>query len=169
MLQPVIQHYPQKWLAGFSFFGDPFHSHAGWTETNEIGLLWRRLMGFWEQPSVQNTAFAPMGVSYEVHFQSYETPRTGKFEVFAGFEVSDWQNLPLELCLKRLPESDYAVFTLTGEQIRSDEPIMDNWLKASGYRLAYPVFVQRYDKRFKGVHRLAESVLDMLIPVVKDA
>jgi hypothetical protein len=40
--EPVLVELGARTLAGMSFFGDPFTSHAGWTEENEIGRLWQR-------------------------------------------------------------------------------------------------------------------------------
>ena len=161
-MQPIIQHYPYRLLAGFSFFGNPFHSNAGWTEENEIGRLWKRLLAFWALP---NCPYPLPTISYEVHLQNHETPRTGEFEVFVGFEVQAFNSVPVELCVKILPEADYAIFTLRGEQIRSDEPIIDRWLASAGYQMAFSFFIQRYDQRFKGLDRLDESELDFLIAV----
>jgi predicted transcriptional regulator YdeE len=104
-------------------------------------------------------------VSYEVHLQNHETSRTGEFEVFVGFEVKSPENVPVELCLKILPAGDYAVFTRRGEQIHSDEPVIDQWFAASGHQPAHTFFVQRYDARFKGLDRLAESEVDLLVPI----
>ena len=163
-MQPVIQRYPRIILAGFSFFGDPFHSHAGWTETNEIGRLWQRLLQFLALPGKLP---AHPSVTYEVHLMNHKTPQTGEFEVFVGFEISDMNQVPVELCLKILPEADYAVFTLSGEQIHSDEPIVDSWLTTSGYRQAFSFSAQRYDQRFKGLDRLNESTLDVLVPIIR--
>ncbi|KGE72669.1 GyrI-like domain-containing protein [Spirochaeta lutea] len=41
-MKPEILHLPPVFLAGAGFFGNPFTSHAAWTEENEIGLLWNR-------------------------------------------------------------------------------------------------------------------------------
>ena len=161
MEQVVIRRHPRLLLAGFSFFGDPFHSHAGWTEANEIGRLWQRLLAYWQAPE----RGVPPTVMYEVHIQNSETPRTGEFEVFVGYEVSSRDALPFELCLKHLPETTYAVFTLRGDQMQQDEPLVDNWLRANGYRAGLPFFIQRYDERYRGLDRLEESELDFLVPI----
>lgn len=164
-MQPVVQHYPRIILAGFSFFGDPFHSHAGWTEANEIGRLWQRLIRYLSQPE---HPFGHPTQSYEIHLQNHETAQTGEYEVFVGFEVSDLDQVPVELCLKILPKGEYAVFTLRGEAVQSDECIIDQWLASNGYRMAHQLFIQRYDERFKGLDRLSESELDLLVPVQRD-
>lgn len=163
-MQPVIQQYPRITLAGFSFFGDPFHSHAGWTETNEIGRLWQRLFHYLSQlePVKQHPP-----KSYEIHLQNQQTPQTGEYEVFVGFEAPELDQVPVELCLKILPACEYAVFTLSGDAIQMDEPIIDRWLTENGYTMAFPLFVQRYDERFKGLDRLDESELDVLAPILR--
>lgn len=162
MDQVVIERSPRLLLAGFSFFGDPFHSHAGWTEANEIGRLWQRLLAYWQASDRGD----PPRVMYEVHIQNSETPRTGEFEVFVGHVVDSPDEVPLELCLKQLPQTDYAVFTLQGSQMQQDEPLVDNWLRANDYRVALPFFIERYDERYQGLERLEESVLEFLVPVV---
>lgn len=164
-MHPVtITHMPPRLLAGFSFFGDPFHSHAGWTEANEIGRVWQRLLNY------LHTDEAPAAVDtmYEVHVQNHETPNTGEFEVFVGYEVDTLAAVSYALCAKTLPEAAYAVFTLQGSEIKFDEPLIDNWLTANGYRVALPLFIQRYDSRFKGLDRLDDSELDFLVPVMRD-
>lgn len=163
-MQPVIQHRSRLILAGVSFFGDPFHSHAGWTEANEIGRLWHRLMSLLSRPA---SPYPPPIESYEIHLQYPETLQTGEYEVFAGFAIETLDRVPVELSLKILPEADYAIFTLRGEQIQNDEPLVDRWLAESGCRLVDPVYIQRYDQRFKGLDQIADSEIDLLVPVIQ--
>ncbi|MEM9954433.1 MAG: GyrI-like domain-containing protein [Chloroflexota bacterium] len=144
-------------LAGLSFFGDPFHTHAGWTEANEIGRLWKRLM---------NNKKQSQPTMYEVHIQHENSKLTGEFEVFVGFEVSDWSKTQPDLCLKVLPASLYAVFTFKGEALYQDEALVDRWLEAEGYKTGHPYFIQRFDQRFKGIDRLDQSELDFLVPII---
>ena len=173
MEAPRIVHYPSLLLAGLSFFGNPIHSHAGWTEGNEIGRLWNRLMHLWQAPDAvglmppdAGAAMPPMpGIMYEIHLQHADTMQTGEYEGFVGFEIDALADLPLALCAKVLPASDYVLFTLRGEQIRMEEPFIDAWLATAAYEIAVPVYIQRYDERFKGLDRIAESELDFLIPV----
>lgn len=164
-MQPVIQHRSRLILAGVSFFGDPFHSHAGWTEANEIGRLWHRLMSLLSRPGSPYPHHP--AESYEIHLQYPETLQTGEYEVFVGFTIEALDHVPVELGLKVLPEADYAIFTLRGEQIRCEEPFIDGWLAESGYRLVTPVYIQRYDQRFKGLDQLADSEIDLLVPVIQ--
>jgi predicted transcriptional regulator YdeE len=74
----------------------------------------------------------------------------------------------VDLLVKVLPATDYAVFTLEGEQIASDWHLeIDQWIKTAGYEHAHPYSFQYYDVRFKGLDRLAESQLDVYMPVAK--
>ena len=143
-------------LAGLSFFGDPFHTHAGWTEENEIGRLWKRLM------NVKKLSHTTM---YEVHIQHEDSGLTGEFEVFVGFEASDWSKIPPDLCLKVLPARLYAIFSVKGDELYQDETVVAQWLEKEGYKASPSYFIQRYDKRFKGVDQLDQSELDFLMPI----
>ncbi|MBN1667505.1 MAG: GyrI-like domain-containing protein [Anaerolineales bacterium] len=153
-------------LVGFSFFGDPFASSAGWTEENEIGRLWQRLMAYLEKHANRILHLQNAEVAYEVHVDHDETPKRGHHEVFVGMQVERLEALPPELLVKILPPTQYAVFTLVGEQIVGDWPkqIYD-WLHASPYQLAYPYNFQYYDQRFKGLENIQDSILDIYVPV----
>lgn len=111
--------------------------------------------------------YPPPIESYEIHLQYPETLQTGEYEVFAGFAIETLDQVPVELGLKILPAGDYALFTLRGEQIRGDEPFVDRWLTESGCRLVAPVYIQRYDQRFKGLDQLADSEIDLLVPIIQ--
>jgi AraC family transcriptional regulator len=154
-------------LAGFSFFGDPFRSNSEWTEENEIGRLWQRLMRFGQQHLDKLPPFQNPKITYEVHIEHEETPRLGFFEVFAGLEISVVAELPVQILVKVLPATRYAVFTLRGLQITSDWwfTVYQEWLPVSGYRIAHPYTLQVYDERFKGLDRLEESLLEVHFPV----
>ena len=159
----------QMLLVGLSFFGDPFKSSAGWTEENEIGRLWVRFMNFLESQGARIQHIKEHEVSYEVHIEHPETQEKGEYEVFVGLEVAKLKDLPVELLVKVLPPTSYAVFTLTGEEITSDwhQMIHRDWLPESGYRIAFDYAIERYDERFKGLDRIAESVLEVYIPVAR--
>ena len=156
-------------LVGFSFFGDPFKTSVGWTEENEIGRLWVRFMAFMESQGERIQHIKEHEVSYEVHIEHADTQEKGEYEVFVGFEVTQLEDVPVELLGKVLPPTAYAVFTLQGEEITSDwhQMIHRDWLPGSGYQIAYDYAIERYDQRFKGLDKIAESVLDVYIPVVR--
>ncbi|MDQ1294525.1 MAG: hypothetical protein QG608_2409 [Actinomycetota bacterium] len=162
MTAPRIEHHGPRRLAGLGHFGDPMEEGTGWTEENAIGRLWERLSSWLSAPG---GPYPWPTVFFEVHVETVGTPLRGEFEVFVGFEVGDDQQLPVDLSMKVLPEGDYAVFTLRGEQIRSDEPILDSWLAGAPFEKDSCFMAQRYDERFLGLERLAESELDFLVPV----
>ena len=157
-------------LAGMSFYGDPFDSSDAWSEENQIGRLWQRLMTYLERHQDSLQEDMQQGASYEVHIYGPETETKGLFEVFVGLRISEVENVPFDLTIKVLPAATYAVFTLTGKRIIEDwEKEMKVWLEQQGYREAYPYNFQYYDARFKGMDRINESQIDVYIPIEKAA
>jgi predicted transcriptional regulator YdeE len=73
--------------------------------------------------------------------------------------------------VKLLPAVTYAVFTLRGEAIVGDwgREIYEEWLPNSVYELAGQFHIQYHDGSFKGFDRLAESSLDVYVPVKRRA
>ena len=157
----------QMILVGFSFFGDPFAASGGWTEENEIGRLWSRFVTYLTQHGERIKHRPDPEASYEVHITHGETAAKGHFEVFVGVEVAQLEDVPVELSVKVLPPTQYAVFTLEGQQIVSDWPqaIFQEWMPASGYQPAYPYMIEFYDRRFKGLNDLEGSAMDVYVPV----
>ena len=168
-MEPKIIQLPELVLAGFSFFGDPFQLSGGWTEENEIGRLWNRFMSYIMQYSSQLPPLEEERVSYEVHIMHPETKERGEYEVFVGMHIKHLEGVPLEFCVKVLPASEYAVFTLQGQQIASDweQTVVADWFARSGYTGDERFGFQRYDERFKGLERIEESVLDIYVPISK--
>jgi predicted transcriptional regulator YdeE len=168
-MEPQIVEKPRMMLLGLSFFGDPFSLSAGWTEENEIGRLWKRFMAYLAEQGQQIRHVASDAVAYEVHIYHAETPQTGEIEVFVGIEVTRLDDMPLEMSAKILPPATYAVFSLEGEQIASDWPLLitSEWLPEAGYQADHSHSIQLYDERFKGIQRIDESVLDVYIPLAR--
>jgi predicted transcriptional regulator YdeE len=167
-MEPKLVEKETMMLAGFSFFGNPFATKDPWSVENEIGKLWQRFMSFTGQnPSTMGHIFDQKGVFCEVHLLHPGSTETGEYEVFVGAEISQLKDLPVEFVLKVLPASLYVVFTISGEQINSDwhQMIYQEWMPQAGYTSAYPFSYQYYDHRFKGVNNLADSVLDVYIPI----
>lgn len=166
-MEPAIVEAKQRILVGFSFFGDPFKLSGGWEEENEIGRTWKRFETFLGKHRSSIKHVVSDAIGYEVHVYHEETLRTGEFEVFVGWEVERLEDVPLALSVKVLPPATYAVFTLRGEQIVSDWPMMifAEWLPEAGYEGEHSHSVQRYDERFKGLDRVDESVLEVHIPL----
>lgn len=170
-MEPRIVHGEQLILLGLSFYGDPFQSNAGWTEENEIGRLWKRFTVFLKNHKELLPQIANPNASYEVHIDSDERVVTGSYEIFTGVAITQIENPPVDALIKVLPATDYAIFTLQGEQINSDwhKLIFVDWLPYSGYEIAHDYSFQLYDRNFKGLDNLAESTLDVYMPVRKKA
>lgn len=154
-------------LVGFSFFGNPFELSGDWSEENEIGRLWVRFMAFLSANSgriehLQNTCY-----HYELHITHPDTVRTGEYEVFVGLEIGQVAQIPVELSIKVLPATTYAVFTFRGEEIKSDwqRAIYKEWMANSPYESADTYGFERYDERFLGTDRISESELDVFVPI----
>ena len=155
-------------LAGLSFFGNPFEEKDPWSEENEIGKLWHRLMALMKEHSFDlDRLMANRNVCYEVHLSHADTALTGEFEVFVGTALSEIKDLPIELVVKILPPAQYAVFTIEGEHINTDwtQMIYQRWLPQSGYVEAFPFNFQYYDERFKGMDNLTNSIIDVYVPI----
>jgi predicted transcriptional regulator YdeE len=165
-MEPVITQKPEILLMGMSFYGDPFSQRGGWEAENEIGCLWTRLMKYMSENGEKIQHLTQPGVAYEVHIYNEETITQGVFEVFAGVPVEKLEDVPVELLIRILPPSEYAIFTFKGEEITSDWHMqIDQWIAAAGYQRAHPFSFQYLDERFKGVDNLAESILDVYMPV----
>ena len=166
-MEPTIVEKSQITLVGFSFFGDPFQASAEWTEENEIGRLWKRFITYLMNNPDRIKHVKADRVSYEVQIEHEETASKGNFQVFVGVEVEKLEDVPLELVVKILPPTRYAVFTLHGAQITSDWPLMiyGEWLPSSGYQAAFNYHFQYYDQRFKGLENLDESVVEIYVPI----
>jgi predicted transcriptional regulator YdeE len=166
-MEPTILAERPLLLVGLDFFGDPFALSGGWTEENEIGRLWKRFMACLAAHPQRLRHVTSGAVMYEVHVGHEETAQTGEREVFVGLEVDRLEDVPVELVVKVLPAVAYAVYTLRGEEILSDwnRAFYHDWLPGSGYEAAYDYAVERYDERFKGVQRIAESTLEVYLPI----
>ena len=166
-MEPTIVESQKMILVGFSFYGDPLESNAGWTEDNEIGRLWKRFERHMAQNAYSLMNLVNTDVAYEVHVYGEDTLEKGQFEVFVGMQVEQLEKIPIEMVAKILPASTFAVLQLRGEEINSDwsRRISSEWLPRSPYREMLGFIVQRYDERFKGVDHLDESVLEVYIPV----
>jgi AraC family transcriptional regulator len=167
IMEPKIIEKGQMILVGLSFYGDPFEASAGWMEENEIGRLWNRFMTLLADQGQRIKHVKGDHVAYEVHIESEETAKTGNHEVFVGVEVAQLEDTPVELLVKVLPSTTYAVFTFRGNQITSDwsRTIYHEWMPVSSYQVAYRYGIQLYDQRFKGLDNLDESELDVYVPV----
>lgn len=91
---------------------------------------------------------------------------SGNFDYIAGVEVSDFSDLPREFGRVRIPEQKYAVFT-HGEHIstirRTVNTIWNQWLPASGLKVADAPNFERYDGNFDPL--TGNGGLEIWIPI----
>ena len=161
------RHSPLK-LIGCVYYGDPFHSKGEWSVENEIGLLWKRFMNLCEKhEGIIERYSTNKDVAYEIHIQPKDYKETKKFYVYVGVEVTELDEMPLEMFSKVFPAVMYAIFSFKGKDMfRGGEYIWQEWLPSSkDYEEAYPYFIQAYDKmRFHGLDD-EESEIDYYIPI----
>ncbi len=166
-MKKELVHLDSMLLGGVNFYGDPISTKGGWDSENEIGKTWSRFMGYLtdhpERPYSRNKPYM-----YEVHIYGSETAGKGYFEVFVGEEVNSAQ-LPVALCSKFIPESDYMKLTLFGNEITGDwwQKLDSEIIPAKGVGRNSPYIIQAYDERFKGMDDIGNSILDVYIPVEK--
>jgi predicted transcriptional regulator YdeE len=154
-------------LLGMSFYGDPFKEAGDWSMDNEIGRLSKRYMDFYTRNRSDIKSLLVSEDFYEVHIYTPETETRGYFEVFVGQQLARIEQLHLELSIKILPPAQYAVFNLVGEQIISDWYMdIDHLLAQKDWQRGGSYFFQVYDRRYKGIDRIAESELTAFIPVI---
>ncbi len=155
-------------LIGMDFYGDPFEKASTWEEENEIGQLWKRFNKFiLENPDSMNNVNS-RNVFYEVHSITDESFTKGYFNIFVGVQTETVAaGIPFGLVAKQLPPSKYALFTLKGQEIASDwnRQIMSDWAPSSGLELLCNYTILKYDDRFKGMDKIDESEMDILIPI----
>jgi len=145
-------------LAGMQTFGN--------VEQGSPPEMWQVLMN--------NPMDVPDRVNPELYYglESYtrEMESTGKWFYLAGVEVSGFESLPVQLCARRIPASEYAVFEYHGaispRLKETFEYIYRQWLPQSGYMQNGPYDLERYDTRFKGPDN-EKSVFEILIPVTR--
>ncbi|POR03094.1 hypothetical protein AU468_05960 [Alkalispirochaeta sphaeroplastigenens] len=171
-MQVTIHTFPPVCLAGASFFGNPFTSHAAWTEENEIGLLWQRYLSLLREQSPPSRENDPPGEAFkeeffELHILHPGSNLRGEYEVFAGHPVqfSEIARWPLPFSLKVIPPGEYGLFWLNGPDAAED------WAAElelpEGYRLNTSFSVLRYDHRFRGMDQLEESQVQIHAPLLR--
>jgi predicted transcriptional regulator YdeE len=153
-------------LVGMDFYGNPYKEAGGWSMQNAIGQLWKRFSAFYEKKkdTIKHLA-SESGYELWVDFDGKEDPKDDY--IFVGAAVKKLQDPPLELVARILPETKYAVFTLKGDEIKSDWPskAATQWLTETGLQRSYPYIIEYYDsKRFKGVDN-KNAELDIYVPV----
>jgi len=154
-------------LVGMDFYGNPYQEAGGWSTQNAIGQLWKRFNGFYmnNKDSIKNLA-SESGYEVWIDFEGEEDSKNDY--IFVGMEVVKLDDLPLELVARILPKTRYAIFTLKGDEIKSNWPpkILSQWLPEAGLEQSFTYIFEYYDsQRFKGTND-PNSELDIYVPVI---
>lgn len=164
-MKTEITHLRPMLLGGVGFYGDPFRQKSGWDSENEIGKTCSRFIAH-AAANPERPYSCNQQIMYEIHIYGEETEAKGYFEVFVGEEVNTAE-LPVSLCAKYLPESDYIKITLTGREIVGDwwQTLNADIMPGLGVKRRFPYIIQAYDDRFKGMDQIEASTLDAYVPV----
>ena len=165
-LEPDIIPKKSFTLLGCVYYGDPFHEAAEWTYENEIGKLWMRFQNLYQRYSflLSKISIEP-GVGYEIHIEPEEYKKTKQYYIFVGTEVSNFEEVPMEMFIKILPTTEYLKVTTKGDDSKAVEDLFKKWIPEHNYEQAYPYIIQAYDyKRYKGLEDKT-SEIDWYIPV----
>jgi AraC family transcriptional regulator len=165
-MKPKITDKRRITLVGMDFYGNPFQEAGGWSARNAIGQLWDRFNKVYDKKknAIKHLA-SESGCELWIDFEGEENKNN--HYIFVGVEVDRLDDLPLELVARILPETRYAIFTLKGDEIKSDWPsrIVAQWLPEAGTEQSFPFIFEYYDsQRFKGMD-YTDSELDIYVPV----
>jgi AraC family transcriptional regulator len=165
-MKPLVVEKEELYLAGYSFYGDPFAASGAWTEENEIGKLWKRFMAFFADRGAETPSSAVPGIGYEVHIWGENVMETGQYEVFVGMAIGKIANVPIDFSIKIIPKTKFAVFTLSGDLIEKDLSVeMRGWLEADGLHQTNTFIYNLYDERYKGMDNLKDSEIEVYVPI----
>jgi len=165
-MKPQITRNLSLKLVGCVYYGDPFHHAKEWKIENEVGRLWQRFMSLSQKySSLLSRISAKKNVAYEVHIEPEEYRLTKNYYVFVGIEVTSIEEIPLEMFVKVLPETRYALFTTKLKDKHLAEQVLEKWIPQNGLEQAYPYVIEAYDaNRFRSIDD-ATSEIDWYIPV----
>jgi len=136
--------------------------YYGENKGTEIAGLWQR---FNPKSAAIRSAASEEG-AYGVCFNDVRT-EDPNFCYLACREVTDLDDIPMDMVAKTLPKNTYAVFTHRGplSEIGSTyQQIYGTWLPASGYALAGPYDFEAYGPDFDPTDQ-AKCVLEIWVPV----
>jgi predicted transcriptional regulator YdeE len=151
-------------LAGMNFYGQPFDRCGEAGSRNNIDETWTRYQDF-EKQNPDRLFCLEDEITYEIHLYNNQVNLSEDYEVFVGETVHS-EALPIELVSKYIPGSEYILLTLVGDEIVSHyEQEIEGLATFYGKSVNKRFIIKRFDERFKGFDQLAESELDILIPV----
>ncbi|MBI9012593.1 MAG: GyrI-like domain-containing protein [Clostridiales bacterium] len=157
----------EKLIIGMNFYGDPFSVGGSWSVDNAIGKLWQRYSTYLSKHSDMILHRVSADESYECHVMDESFEDTGEYGIMVGVEVSSLNQQPVHLVSKVIPKRKYMVLILSGQEIVSDQQVfIDEILKENTeVSVDTSFFFEKYDKRFKGMHRIEESLVEIFIPL----
>lgn len=169
MIEPTLVEDKIFKLLGCVFYGDPFQSAEEWSYENEIGKLWQRFGTLtYKYSSLIKKISIDNNIGYELHLEPEEYKETKNYYVMVGMEVSNLDEIPLEMFIKILPKTNYIAFTTTMEnKFELGGYMYKNWMPKNSYTQNFPYVLQLYDRRrYKGLDD-PQSEIDWLIPIKK--
>lgn len=157
----------EKLIIGMNFYGDPFSVGGSWSVDNAIGKLWQRYSVYLSKYSDQILHRVSPDESYECHVMDEGFEETGEYGVMVGVEVSSLNQQPVHLVSKVIPGKQYLVLILKGQEIVSDQQVFVNEILIEHPDISVDArfFFEKYDKRFKGMNRIDESLVEIYIPL----
>lgn len=106
-------------------------------------------------------------VCYGLEAYPPKFPDTDLFYYMPCVEINNIENVPNNMFIKVLPESEYAVFTVKG--LKNISKTFDyafyTWLPNSGYKMSESYDFEYYDERFDPNNDNSE--IDLYIPIKK--
>ncbi|HOU83577.1 MAG TPA: AraC family transcriptional regulator [Spirochaetota bacterium] len=158
ILSPTIKEIGEIKLAGISIFTK---------DKNEIKEAWRiflKSIGKIRNCSFFSEACSNHGFGLECYNDDFF--ESGKFFYMPSVQIDSFDDLPVEMSLKIIPPSKYAVFTHKGIPSAISETITaayEKWIPESGYKADRSYDFEFYDDRFKPDSE--DSEIDIYIPI----
>ena len=169
MIEPLILEDKVFTLLGCVFYGNPFHSAEEWSHENEIGKLWQRFGALsFKYNILLSKICTDNNIAYELHLEPDEFKETKDYYVMVGMEITNYDEIPLEMFVKILPKINYLVFTSSMvNKFELGAYVYKEWMPKNNYNQAFPYVLQLYDRRlYKGLDD-PQSEIDWYIPVKK--
>jgi AraC family transcriptional regulator len=124
-----------------------------------IVSLWKRFM---PRKKEINTILNNKLIAMQVYSDFNDTEKP--FDIWAGVEVSNLDNVPEGMISFLIEEADYAVFVHKGmDAAKTYQRIMSEWLPNSGYEIAERPHFQIMGDRYKNGSATSEE--DFYIPI----
>jgi len=157
-MQPRFVDLAELNLVGLPYYGNP--AGGKFTET------WHRFFAL--ESSIHNRVDPAVCYGVELYDKDFMPGKDWYY--FVAVQVSDPKEIPGLLFAKRFPACRYAVFPAVGGVPKISEVfgyIYNEWLPASGYKMAYPWDFEVYGEQFKG--DAPDSLVEIYIPIKEKA